>query len=300
MKKLSGITVPIVTPFDENGEVDVASLENLTEYVINSGLTCLYPCGTTGEMMMLSVEERKKVAETVVRKTDHRIPVFIHTGAMNFRDTMELAEHAYKIGADGIGIVTPPFFKLSDEELIEYYTLIAQKLPSDFSIYLYAIPQNAVNDINPYVAESVANKCSNVVGIKYSYPNVSRMQQFMLINDETFSVLTGPDDLFQAVCMAGGDGTVSGNAQIIPEHYTALWKAISEKNVDLSIRLQRKTNVLNQILCAKNNIAAYKAVLREEGIITCADTRSPMKPFSEEETRTLMNVLNEHHYREVD
>lgn len=299
MKKLSGITVPIITPFNEDGDIDVESVKKLTDYVIDSRLTCLYPCGTTGEMMMLSISERKLIAETVVKEADHQVPVFIHVGAMNYKDTMELARHAVEIGADGIGVVTPAFFKLSDRELVEYYTKIAQNLPHDFSVYLYAIPQNAVNDINPSVAAAVADRCDNVVGIKYSYPNVSRMQQFMLIRNGDFSVLTGPDDLFHVVCAAGGDGTVSGNAQIIPEHYTALWDAIRSGDNEKARHLQRKTNVLNNILCAKNNIAAYKAVLKNEGIISNSSTRCPMKPYSEQETEDLMKELEDHDFRSL-
>lgn len=299
MKKLFGITVPIVTPFDRNGMIDVGSLKSLTDYIIESSLSCLYPCGTTGEMMMLSVPERKLVAETVIKQADGRVPVFVHVGGWNQKDTVELAHHAAESGADGIGVVTPPFFKLSDQELIDYYVSIARSVPEDFPVYLYAIPQNAVNDINPFVANAVAERCKNVIGIKYSYPNVSRMQQFMLINEEKFSVLTGPDDLFHVVCAAGGDGTVSGNAQIIPEHYVALWKAIQEGDNAKAAGLQRKTNVLNNILCSKNNIAAYKAVLREENVIACADTRAPMAPYTEEETTLLMEQLKANHYRTV-
>ena len=168
-----------------------------------------------------------------------------------------------------------------------------------FSVYLYAIPQNAVNDINVSVAERVAAACPNVVGLKYSYPNMSLLQKFMLVRDETFSVLVGPDDLFHVVCAAGGDGTVSGNAQVIPEHYAALWAAIQSGDNVKARELQRKTNVLNNILCEKNNIAAYKVVLREEGVIQTAHLRAPMEEFTKEEEETLMKALREHHYREV-
>lgn len=299
MKKLYGTTVPIVTPFDEEGRVDVESLKKLTDHVIDNGLSCLYPCGTTGEMLLLSVEERKLVSETVVKQAAGRVPVFVHAGAMTLADTLELAKHAVEIGADGIGVVTPSYFKVSDDALFAYYTQVAKSVPEDFSVYLYAIPQNAVNDINVSVAERVAAACPNVVGLKYSYPNMSLLQKFMLVRDETFSVLVGPDDLFHVVCAAGGDGTVSGNAQVIPEHYAALWAAIQSGDNVKARELQRKTNVLNNILCEKNNIAAYKVVLREEGVIQTAHLRAPMEEFTKEEEETLMKALREHHYREV-
>jgi len=299
MKKLSGITVPIITPFTEDGTVDVESLQKLTEYVIKSGLTCLYPCGTTGEMLFLDNDERKLISETVVAQSAGRVPVFVQAGAMSLKDTINLAQHAVSIGADGIGVVTPSYFKLSDDALVDFYVEVAQSVPEDFSVYLYAIPQNAVNDINVSVAQQVADKCPNVVGIKYSYPNMSLLQKFMLVNDESFSVLVGPDDLFHVVCAAGGDGTVSGNAQVIPEHYTALWKAIQSGDNAEARKLQRSTNVLNNILCEKNNISAYKVVLREEGIIKNAGMRAPMKGLSKEEETALMDALNQHHYKEV-
>ena len=107
MKRLSGIVIPLVTPLTEEDTVDVESLKRLTDYCIDGGMTALYPCGTTGEMMYLTVEERKLVAETVVKQATGRIPVFVHVGAWNQADTIELAQHAEKIGADGIGVVTP-------------------------------------------------------------------------------------------------------------------------------------------------------------------------------------------------
>ena len=100
MQKLYGTVVPIVTPLTDEDTIDVESLENLVDHVIDGGLQCLYPCGTTGEMMYLTVEERKLVAEVTVRKAAKRVPVFVHVGAWNLKDTIELAQHAEKIGAD--------------------------------------------------------------------------------------------------------------------------------------------------------------------------------------------------------
>lgn len=299
MKKLYGTAVPIVTPFDDEGNVDVPSLESLTEYIVGSGLQCLYPCGTTGEMCLLTQEERKLVVETVVKKTAGRIPVFAQVGAMTLKDTVELARHAVEAGCDGVGVVTPIYFKLSDRGLIDYYTAVARSLPEDFPMYLYGIPQNAVNDISVQVAEEVAKACKNVVGIKYSYPDMTRLQKFMLVNDEQFSVLVGPDHLFQAVTAVGGDGVVSGNAMIIPEHYVKLWEALQKGDQMLALRLQRRTNVLNGILCEKNNISAYKVLLREMGIIRTANMRAPMEEMTPEEEQKLLDDMNRADYRRV-
>lgn len=292
MKKLTGVVAPIVTPLTEDDKIDGVSLENLCEYLIEKGITCLYPNGTTGEMMYLTTEERKQVAEVTVKTSNARVPVFIHVGGWNQAQTIELAQHAANIGADGIGVVTPSFFKLSDQALFEFYKAVSESVPKDFSIYLYAIPQCAVNDITPELAARIAEECPNVVGIKYSYPNMSRIQQMMTIRDGEFSVLCGPDELFEVTVCAGGDGTVSGNSQCIPEHYAALWKAIQNKDYDLATRLQRRTNTLNDILCEFNNIAHYKVVLKEEKILACSAMRKPMEALTDEQTRSVMEKLN--------
>lgn len=297
--RLFGITVPIITPFEESGELDIPSLEKLTEYVAGSGLHCLYPCGTTGEMLLLNQEERKQIVETAVKVTAHRIPVFAQVGAMTLKDTIDLAKHAYETGADGIGVLTPVFFKLSDKDLIDYYGKVAESIPPDYPMYLYAIPQNAVNDITPTVAAKVAELHKNVVGIKYSYPDVARIQEFILINNETFSVLAGADHLYEAVSAIGGKGTVSGNAMIIPENYLAVWYAIEKKDYELATIRQRRTNELNAVMCAKNNIAAYKVMLKEKGIIKTSATRSPMYSLSKADEKELIQKLEQMQYQDV-
>ena len=277
MQKLYGTVVPIVTPLTEEDTIDVESLKNLVNYVIDGGLQCLYPCGTTGEMMYLTVEERKQVAEVTVKEAAGRVPVFVHVGAWNLKDTIELAQHAEKIGADGIGVVTPAFYKLSDQGLVDFYVEVAHSVSEDFPVYMYAIPQNAINDVNATVCEEVAKQCPNVLGIKYSYPDFTKLQQFMMVKDQTFSVLVGPDHLFEAVCAVGGDGV----------------------DYDMATKYQRRTNILNATMCEINNIAAYKVILKEEGIIKTTKMRRPMENLTLEQEKALLNRMRELDYKKV-
>ena len=172
------------------------------------------------------------------------------------------------IGADGIGVVTPVFYKLSDQGLVDFY-------------------------------EAVAEKCPNMVGIKYSWPDFAKLQQFMPIRDGTFSTLVGPDHLFEALCAVGGEGVVSGNAMCIPEHYARIWKAIQAKGFDLATKYQWRTNVLNAIMCEINNIAAYKVILKAEGVIATTKMRRPMENLPPEQEEKLLETMRALKYREV-
>ena len=104
--------------------------------------------------------------------------------------------------------------------------------------------------------------------------------------------------LFEAVVAVGGEGVVSGNAMCIPEHYAALWKAMEEKDFELATQIQRKTNVLNAIMCEINNIAAYKVILKKEGVIATTKMRRPMENLTTEEEKKLLDRMILLKYRE--
>ena len=299
MKRMYGVVIPMVTPLTEDDHVDVLSLQRLTDFLIDKGVDCLYPCGTTGEMAYLTDDERILVVETVVRQAAGRVPVFAQVGAANTSSTIRLAKHAAACGADGVGVVTPWYFQLSDDALLSYYKEVSDSVPADFPIYMYGIPQNAVNDITPALAERVAQACPNVVGVKYSYPDMTRLQQLMTVRNGAFDVLVGPDHLYEAVVAVGGKGVISGNAMIVSEHYVAVREAMARNDWASATRLQRKTNVLNAILCAKNNFGCYKAILKQWGIIETARMRKPMEEVSAEDTAALMKALEEAEYKTV-
>jgi 4-hydroxy-tetrahydrodipicolinate synthase len=114
MKKLKGVITAMTTPFDKNGVLDIEAAEKQVDFLIEKGVNCLYPTGTTGEMYLMSAKEREILAETIVKRAAGRVTVYIHVGAMTQEDTIRLAKHANKIGADGIGVVTPSYFSVND------------------------------------------------------------------------------------------------------------------------------------------------------------------------------------------
>ena len=299
MKELKGTVIPMITPFTDNDTVAVEDVRREVDYLIDAGMDALYPCGTTGEMMYLTAEERKLVAAVTVEQAAGRVPVFVHVGAWSQASTIELAQHAVAIGADGIGVVTPVFFKLSDKALFDFYKAVSDSVPADFPIYLYGIPQCAVNDISPELADKLAKACPNIIGIKYSLGDFTKLQKFTQVNGGRFSVLAGPDHMMAAFMAIGGKGVVSGNAMCVPEHYVALSKAIEEKDSELVKKLQVRTNIFNEILCRNNNIAVYKAVMKDKGIIRSLAMRRPMEALTPEEAEAMMAELKGLDYDKV-
>lgn len=286
MKKMYGVITAMTTPFDENDQVDTSALEKQVEFLISKGVNCLYPCGTTGEMLNMTPEERELVAETVLRAAAGRVTVFIHVGAMTLKETVRLARHAEKIGADGIGVVTPAFFGLKDKAMIRYYQQVSASVSKDFPIYLYAIPQCAANDLKPEVVAELIRTCPNIIGIKYSYADMIRLKDYLNLNDGNFSVLFGPDRLFLPAMTMGCDGTVSGCSGPMPEHFVKVYKNYQVGDMAGALREQKIANEICEILQSGADMGIFKAALDLRGV-PGGHMRAPLMDLDEEERQAL-------------
>jgi len=266
MKKLYGVVTALTTPIDKNGKIIKSSVFKLVDYVVNNGVNCLYPMGSTGEMFFFDKDKRKKMAEYVIEANSGRATVFIHVGAKTLNETVELAYHAYNSGADGIAVITPIYYKVNDEEMYDYYSTIAKTIPENFPLYIYNLPQQTSNDISVSVCEKLAKTHSNIIGIKYSYPDMFRTKEYIQINDNNFSVLHGCDALFDTILTLGCSGTVSGISCVIPGIFAEVYKAFTNWDLKRMISAQRKINKVSKIILDGSPIANLKAALTLLGI----------------------------------
>lgn len=293
MKKLQGVITAMTTCLDENNHVDIKGTEALTEFLIEKGVNALYPCGTTGEVHLLSVDERKVIAETVVKKAAGRVVVYIQVGAMTTEETIELAIHANEIGADGIGIVTPSYFHVTDAAMIEYFTEIANSVPKTFPVYLYGIPQCASNDISYEVAEACATQCENIIGIKYSYQDMHKICAYQKVNDGKFSVVVGMDRLFLPALAMGCDGTVSGVSCAMPEPFVNIYKHYTNNDLVLAREWHRIAHDVVVDLKAGSDMSIFKHVLDVRGL-KGGFMRKPLKSIDENEKAHYTQVVHKY------
>jgi len=291
MKKLFGVTTAMTTFFTADNRVDLDAMKELTNFLIDKGVNCLYPLGTTGEMLRLTVEERKAVAQTVVETAAGRVTVYIHVGATQEADVIELARHAHQIGADGIGVVTPQFFGLNDREMFTFYSHVAASIPADFPMYLYNIPQCAANDIKTSTAKALAEKHANIVGIKYSWPDFVRTYDYIKIRNNTFSVMQGADRLFVPALAMGCDGTVSGISCVYPEPFVAIYKAFQAGDLAEARKQQLIGIDYVETLRGGSNMAYFKEALKMRGLKS-GHMRQPQLDLTPDEAAELKRQLS--------
>ncbi len=290
-KRLEGIIPAVVTPFDEKGNVLYDAFSRHLDYLIESGVDALYPLGTTGEFPLLSVDERKRLAEIAIEKGNGKTPVVIQVGDDNPSVTLELAAHAMDSKADGIAVVTPYYFNLNGEELFDYYKEIAERFP-DFPIYLYNIPQVTGVKIPVHTVERLIINYNNVWGIKDSSGDFSYLLDLLKLKEKypRFIVLSGADKYILSTHEIGADGNVSGFANCFPELFVSFRRAFIEGDEANYERIYKKILIVCEILKDGAVLDLIKGSCRIRGQ-EVGYTRPPLKRLSLEEEEELKKAL---------
>lgn len=292
VKRMRGVCVPMVTPMTEQEEIDYDSLKRLTKHLIERGVSALYPCGTTGEVNNLTLEERKKIVKVVVEAAEGKIPVFAQIGGRITAESMELARQAFQDGADGLGLLSPTYYHLSDEELLTYFYEIAHCVPENFPIYLYGIPGCAANTLSQSLVEKVAQECPNVLGIKYSVGSILDLMAFQRIRNHEFDVLVAPTQMLLPALAAGMCGTVSGTCNVFPELMNEMIRLFEEHEIEKCRILQDRIALLANGIAVKE-AAKCKALLKRKGVISSDCMRSPQQGLTEKEREELFQFFDE-------
>ncbi|MCP4356437.1 MAG: dihydrodipicolinate synthase family protein [Chloroflexi bacterium] len=266
-KKLKGGVAPaMVTPLLADGyTVNTAVIPPLVDFLITAGAKGLFVGGTTGEGILLTVEERLRLHEAAVLAANSHIPVIIHSGANRLDTAVTLSHHAADIGADAIAAVTPYFYGLNDDGLATYYEAIAAAVPT-IPLLLYDIPQLAVNGISPELVAHLAQTLPSLAGFKTSCPKAQIVRKLIDAAPEHGIVLVGNEAIALGTLAMGADGMISGLSTAVPEPFVRLTAAVAQGNLKEARRRQFCINRMSACLPAGVRIGAIKQILWERGL----------------------------------
>ena len=298
-KRMYGVVIPTITPFDAEGKLDLPSLEQYTEFLVSSGVHCLYPNGTNGESLMLSAEERDTVAATMAKVNNHRLPLFIQCGSMTTQETVAHVRNAVEIGADGVGIMSPAFFPMDEEALYQYYVSAIEAAPKDFPIYVYNIPGCTTNDVSPKLLGKLLDTYPNVAGIKYSCPNLMRIEDYLTCASRVPDVLIGCDSLFLQCLVTGGVGTVTGPGAVFYKRFLRVYDCFKAGDLATAAQAQKDIVTLDRALAGIPGIPALKTMLKLRGIIKTDTCRRPLRALSQAEVDTIAAVMAQYDKEEA-
>lgn len=227
--QFSGIIPPVSTIFTADGQLDKPGFAALIDDTIAAGVDGLFFLGSGGEFSQLGAEERKAVAAFAIGHVDRRVPVLIGTGGTNARETIALSQHAQAEGADGIVVINPYYWKVSEQNLIRYYQQVADCVT--LPVILYNFPALSGQDLTPALVKTLADSRSNIVGIKDTIDSVAHLRSMILTvkaAHPNFSVLCGYDDHLFNTLLLGGDGAISASANFAPQLSVKLLQAFRD------------------------------------------------------------------------
>ena len=282
------ILTAMVTPFDQNGEIDWQATENLINYLIANGTDGLVVSGTTGESPTLSEEEKIQLFKFAVKVVNGRIPVIAGTGSYNTKASIELTQVAERAGVDAVMLVAPYYNKPSQEGLYQHFKAIAES--TVLPIILYNVPGRTVVNISVDTVVRLS-EIKNIVAIKEASGNLDAMAQIIEKTPENFSLYSGDDGLTIPALSIGGTGVISVASHIIGNEMQAMIQKFLNGNIQEAARDHRKLLPVMKVLFATPNPTSVKAALNLNGV-NVGGVRLPMIPLNDEELNNLKNVLN--------
>lgn len=284
-EKIKGLLVAPFTPFDNKGELYLSPIDDYAKLLHKNGLIGVFINGSSGEGYMLTVDERKRLAEKWMLAAPDNFKIIVHVGATCIKDSYELACHAQEIGAFGIGAMASPFPKAGRvEELVKYCEEIACGAP-DLPFYFYHIPvlNGVYLPMLPFL-KAADGRIPNLAGIKYTYESFYEYNQCMLYENGKFDMLHGQDEtVLNGLIMGGAQGGISGTGSYIGNVLVGVIDEYNKGNIEKARELQNfAQEVINVIAKYRGNIVAGKRIMKLIGL-DLGINRTPFQNITDEE-----------------
>ena len=284
-----GAATAIITPFDNNLNVNYSKLKELIEFQISNSIKAIVVCGTTGEPSTLTTEEKKEVIRYTVQVVNKRVPVIAGTGTNDTAFSIELSKYAEKSGVDALLLVTPYYNKCSQEGLYLHFSEIAKAV--NLPIILYNVPSRTSVNINVDTVIRLS-KIPNIVGIKEASSDLSQIAEILSKVEEDFSVYSGNDDQILPILSLGGTGVISVISNILPKETNELCELYFNNETEQAKQMQLKYLRLIKSLFIDVNPIPIKECMNILGY-NVGNTRLPLSKMSEKNIETLKFTLQE-------
>lgn len=263
MALFKGAAVALVTPFKEDYSVDYSRLDEILDFQLEQGTDAIVVCGTTGEPVTMTTEEKLSVIKYTVDKINGRIPVIAGTGGNSTLSVIEFSKQVEKLKVDGLLIVTPYYNKATQKGLYAHYSAIASKV--QLPIIIYNVPSRTGCNILPETVVKLANDFRNIIGIKEASGNISQVAKLAQLSNGILDIYSGNDNHILPVLSLGGKGVISVLSNIAPNDVHNMVMEYLNGNTGKALEIQLKYIDLIETLFCEVNPIPVKAALNMIG-----------------------------------
>lgn len=280
---IQGALAAAVTPLREDGSrLDEGAFGAVADHLAAGGLDGILALGTTGEGILLALDERRRAAELYLEACRGRLAVAVHCGAQTTADTAALAAHAAEAGADAVAVIPPPYFPLDADSLFAHFAAAARAC-APVPFFLYEFEARSGYAIPLVVVERLRVEAPNLAGMKVSDTPFDAVRPYIV---EGLEIFIGSEPLLPQAKQAGAAGTVSGLAAAFPDVIAALNREPTPERAAF-------VATLRDALQAYQFNAAVKAALAWRGVPVHGDVRAPLRPLGADERVTLSARLDD-------
>ncbi len=273
-----GSMVALVTPMDQDGNIDELSLRNLIDYHIDNQTDAIVAVGTTGESATLNHEEHCQVIRIAVEQSAGRIPVIAGTGSNSTTEAIEYTNCAKDVGADACLLVTPYYNKPTQEGLYQHYKKIAEAV--NIPQLLYNVPGRTACDMLPATVKRLA-QIDNIIGIKEAVGDMTRIGELLELANDNFAIYSGDDATALELILLGGKGTISVTANVAPKAMHQMCELALSGDSDGARAINKTLMSLHNNLFVEANPIPVKWALNKMGLIP-EGIRLPLTTMSEQ------------------
>lgn len=281
LTKYEGIIPAFYACYDKDGKVSPEAVRALTQYHIDKGVKGVYVCGSSGECIYQSKEDRKITLENVMAVAKGKLTVIAHVACNNTEDSIELAKHAESCGVDAIAAIPPIYFHLPEYSIAKYWNAMSEAAPNtDFIIY--NIPQLAgVALTMPLFREMLKNP--RVIGVKNSSMPVQDIQMFKAEGKDDIVVFNGPDEQFISGRVIGATAGIGGTYGVMPELFLKMDELVKANCFAEAKEVQYAANEIIYKMCSGhgNMYAMIKEILRINENLDLGSVKAPLEPLNE-------------------
>jgi len=275
---IGGIFTPNLVPFLDDGRINEEELRRLINWLIDKGVSGLYPNGSTGEFIRLSFEERKRVIQIVVEETKGRVPVLAGAAESNLTLILEACRTYADLGCVAVSVTGPYYYKVSQESIEFFFRELARQSPID--ILLYNIPQFS-NEISLPVLTRLALDCPRIVGVKDSsrdFPRFLNTLHAIKPQRPEFSCLIGCEEILFPSLLMGADGGTIATSGVVPEVVMKLYSDFRAGDWESAKKIQMKLlDLINAMLNGANFPEGFRAGMSLRGF-NLGTTRQLLSP----------------------
>ena len=287
-KRFEGIYPPVITSFTEDGDIYEKGIRNVVRYLMSEGVHGLFINGSYGSCVLMTIEERKQVAEIIHDEVSGRLPIITHVGEASTRATIELAKHAEGLGSAAVAAVAPYYYPganaYDEGQIIRHYTDIVAsvRVPT----FIYNNPKTSGYTLTSELLAELVKV--GVLGMKDSSGSFTLLGEFnqaaSRVNPD-FACMSGSVGLIQPAFNIGIKGCVSGTANAFPELAVSLYKALEARDWEKSKELQNLVIAQRKIQAAGGfRPAGCYTFLKLKGI-DCGTVRRPWREPNDREAR---------------